>query len=66
MCIRQRMQWFTALLSARPQCSYSRKHQIQAKISFVMWQHPIHIHLMQTIYSVQISLPVYCITHYIF
>ncbi|ADV69244.1 hypothetical protein SSUA7_0131 [Streptococcus suis A7] len=39
---------------------------MQAKISFVMWQHPIHIHLTQTIYSVQISLLVYCITHYIF
>lgn len=35
---------------------------MQAKISFVMWQHPIHIHLTQTIYSVQISLLHYCNT----
>ncbi|ATZ02649.1 hypothetical protein CVO91_01005 [Streptococcus suis] len=56
---------YRAALS-QDQCSYSRRHQIQAKISFVMWQHPIHIHLTQTIYSVQISLLVYCITHYRF
>lgn len=45
---------------SQDQCSYSRRHQMQAKISFVMWQHPIHIHLTQTIYSVQISLPNHC------
>ncbi|MBO8083043.1 hypothetical protein F6P92_04365 [Streptococcus suis] len=56
---------YRATLS-QDQCSYYRRHQTQAKISFVMWQHPIHIHLTQTFYSVQISLLVYCITHYIF
>ncbi len=29
---------------------------------FVVWQHPIHTHLTQTTYSVQIPLPVYSTT----